>query len=173
MIRKTFKNINSNEKLKAFIQKYNIPFQYLSINRKMIANGIAVGVFVSLIIMPMQTLIILLVMPFIRFNIPIAVAMTWLSNPFTTPFILYTEYTTGSFLLGMQPTEVEITLEWFIKNLKSIFVPLYAGTAFYSIIGSILAYYFVNRLWRSSVKKDNDLRKNGRTKTAVTKESDA
>ncbi|MFA5455047.1 MAG: DUF2062 domain-containing protein [Sulfurimonas sp.] len=173
MIRKTFKNINANEKLKAFIQKYNIPFQYLSINRKMIANGIAVGVFVSLIIMPMQTLIILLVMPFIRFNIPIAVAVTWLSNPFTTPFILYTEYTTGSFLLGMQPTEVEITLEWFIKNPKSIFVPLYAGTAFYSIIGSILAYYFVNRIWRSSVKKDNDLRKNGRIKTADTKESDA
>lgn len=173
MIRKALKNINANEKLKAFIQKYNIPSEYLSASRKMVSKGIAVGVFVSLIIMPMQTLIILLVMPFIRFNIPIAVAMTWLSNPFTTPFILYTEYTTGSFLLGMQPTEVEITLEWFIKNLKSIFLPLYAGTALYSIIGSILAYYFVNHLWRSSVKKDNILRKNGRTKTTDTKESNS
>lgn len=173
MIRKAFKNINANEKVKAFVQKYNIPFQYLSINRKMIANGIAVGVFVSLIIMPMQTLIVLLAMPFVRFNIPIAIAVTWLSNPFTTPFILYMEYTTGSFLLGMQPTEVEITLEWFMKNLKSIFVPLYAGTAFYSIIGSILAYYFVNLLWRNSVKKDQELRKNGRTKKTDTKESNA
>jgi len=168
MIRETFRNINADEKLKAFIQKYNIPLQYISINRKMISKGIAVGIFAALIIMPMQTLIVLLFMPFIRFNIPIAVAVTWLSNPFTTPFILYTEYITGSFLFGMQPTDVEITIEWFMENLKNIFIPLYAGTAFYSIIGSTLAYYFVDCLWKNSIKKDKNLRKNGNSDSKKT-----
>lgn len=158
MIKETFKNINKNGELKTFIQKYDIPLQYLSINRKMISRGIAIGIFVSFIIIPMQTVIVLLIMPFIRFNIPIAVALTWLSNPFTTPFILYMEYTTGAFLLGMEPSYVELTLEWFTKNIKSIFIPLYAGTAFYSIFASTLTYYIINCIWRNSVKKDYDLR---------------
>jgi len=77
------------------------------------------------------------------------------------PAMYYVEYLTGSFLLGMETTPVELTLEWFSDNLGNIFIPLYVGTAFYSITVSSLAYYLVNHLWRSSVKKDKETRKNG------------
>lgn len=173
MIRKTFKNINANEKLKAFIQKYNIPFEYLSASRKMVSKGVFIGLFIAFIPMPMQMLAVVSIMPFTRFNVPVAISMCWLSNPFTMPPMYYMEYLTGSFILGMETTPVEITLEWFSRNIGNIFIPLYVGTAFYSIFGSSIAYYLVNRLWRSSVKKDNDLRKNGRTKKTDTKESNA
>lgn len=173
MIRKTFKNINANEKLKAFIQKYNIPFEYLSASRKMVSKGVFIGLFIAFIPMPMQMLAVVSLMPFTRFNVPIAISMCWLSNPFTMPPMYYMEYLTGSFILGMETTPVEMTLEWFSRNIGNIFIPLYVGTAFYSIFGSSIAYYLVNRLWRSSVKKDNDLRKNGRTKKTDTKESNA
>lgn len=173
MIRKTFKNINANEKLKAFIQKYNIPFEYLSASRKMVSKGVFIGLFIAFIPMPMQMLAVVSLMPFTRFNVPIAISMCWLSNPFTMPPMYYMEYLTGSFILGMETTPVEMTLEWFSQNIGNIFIPLYVGTAFYSIFGSSIAYYLVNRLWRSSVKKDNDLRKNGRTKAKETKESNA
>lgn len=173
MIRKAFKNINANEKLKAFIQKYNIPFEYLSPSRKMISKGVFIGLFIAFIPMPMQMLAVVSLMPFTRFNVPIAISMCWLSNPFTMAPMYYMEYLTGSFILGMETTPVEMTLEWFSQNIGNIFIPLYVGTAFYSIFGSSIAYYLVNRLWRSSVKKDNDLRKNGRTKKTDTKESNA
>lgn len=173
MIRKAFKNINANEKLKAFIQKYNIPFEYLSASRKMVSKGVFIGLFIAFIPMPMQMLAVVSLMPFTRFNVPIAISMCWLSNPFTMPPMYYMEYLTGSFILGMETTPVEMTLEWFSQNIGNIFIPLYVGTAFYSIFGSSIAYYLVNRLWRSSVKKDNDLRKNGRTKKTDTKESNA
>lgn len=164
MIRRTFKNINANEKLKAFIQKYNIPVEYLSANRKMVSRAVLIGLFIAFIPMPMQMLAVIAVIPFARFNVPIALSMCWLSNPFTMPAMYYMEYLTGSFILGMETTPVEMTLKWFSDNLGNIFIPLYVGTAFYSIFGSALAYYLVNHLWRSSVQKDKDLRKNAKDK---------
>lgn len=170
MIRKTFKNLSAHEKLKTFTDKYNIPIEYLSANRKMVSRAVLIGLFIAFIPMPMQMLAVVAVIPFVRFNVPIALAMCWLSNPFTMPFMYYIEYLTGSFLLGMETTPVELTVDWFAENIGNIFIPLYVGTAFYSIFGSSLAYYLVNHLWRSSVKKDKDSRKNGFFKRNRTQE---
>lgn len=168
MLRKTFKNLNSNKKIKAFTQKYNIPFEYLSASRKMVSKGVFIGLFIAFIPMPMQMLAVISIMPFTKFNVPIALTMCWLSNPFTMPLIYYIEYLTGSFILGMQTTPVEMTLKWFSENYGNIFIPLYVGTTFYSIFGSTLAYYLINRFWISSVKKEQELRKNGNSKSKKT-----
>ena len=162
MIRKTFKKINTNEKLKTFIKKYKVPLEYLSANRKMVSKAVFIGLFIAFIPMPMQMLAVLAVMPFTKFNVPIALAMCWLSNPFTMPPMYYMEYLTGSFILGMETTPVEMTLEWFSDNIGNIFIPLYVGTAFYSVIVSSLAYYSVNHFWRSSVKRNKKLHRRHR-----------
>jgi len=154
MIRKTLKNTTKNEKLKAFIKKSKIPAEFLSGNRRMISRGVFLGIFIAFIPMPMQMAAVLLFMPLFKFNVPIALAMCWLSNPFTMPPMYYMEYLTGSFLLGIEPEPVEMTLEWFSNNLSKIFIPLYFGTALYSIFGSISAYWAVNHFWKSSVEKD-------------------
>jgi uncharacterized protein (DUF2062 family) len=138
----------------------------------MISKGVFIGLFIAFIPMPMQMLAVVAIIPFARFNVPIALAMCWLSNPLTMPPMYYMEYLTGSFILGMETTPVEMTLEWFSENIGNIFIPLYVGTAFYSVIVSSTAYYIINHLWRSSVIKDNDLRKNGRKKTADKKEGE-
>lgn len=155
--------MNASEKLKAFTDKYKIPIEYLSANRKMVSKGVLIGLFIAFIPMPMQMLAVVAVIPFTRFNVPIAISMCWLSNPFTMPAMYYMEYLTGSFVLGMETTPVEMTLEWFSQNIGNIFVPLYVGTALYSVFGSLLGYYLVNHFWRSSVKKDNHTRKNSRS----------
>jgi uncharacterized protein (DUF2062 family) len=164
MIRKTFKNLNQNEKIKAFIKKYNIPMDYLLTTRKMVLKGVFIGLFIAFIPMPMQMLAVVSITPFTRFNVPVAISMCWLSNPFTMPAMYYMEYLTGSFFLGIEPSPVELTLEWFSKNLGNIFIPLYVGTAFYSVFGSTLAYFIINLIWRNSVIKDQELRKNGNCK---------
>jgi uncharacterized protein (DUF2062 family) len=74
------------------------------------------------------------------------------------------EYLTGSFILGMELEPVEMTLHWFSENIDNIFVPLYVGTLFYSVVGSSLAYYLINHFWRSSVHKDKQLRQSDRKK---------
>ncbi|MCK5854605.1 MAG: DUF2062 domain-containing protein, partial [Sulfurovaceae bacterium] len=59
MIRQLFKNKTPNVKLNAFIKKYNIPREYLSINRKSISLGIFIGIFWGFVPMPMQMLAVL------------------------------------------------------------------------------------------------------------------
>jgi len=156
MLRKTLKKTSSHKKLQEFIKKYKIRPEYLATNRKMISRGVLIGLFIAFIPMPMQMAAVLLFVPFVRFNVPIALAMCWLSNPVTMPPMYYMEYLTGSFLLGIEPQPVQMTLEWFKNNLDDIFIPLYFGTAMYSIFGSISAYLLVNFLWKGSVEKERE-----------------
>jgi len=155
MIRKIFKSKETNSKLKQFIKKYKIPREYLSINRKSISRGILIGLFWGFIPMPMQMLAVLAITPFIKFNVPIAISMVWLSNPITMPFMYYMEYQTGNFLLDREGVEnIELTLDWFSQNWDNILVPLYVGTVPYSIFVSSFIYYLINTLWIKSVKRE-------------------
>ncbi len=155
MIRKVFKKRRQNGKIEAFIKKYNIPREFLSVNRKSVTKALLVGIFIAFIPMPFQMLAVLAVSPFVRFNIPVAISMVWLSNPFTMPPMYYMEYLTGNWLLGMEPLhDVEMSMEWFQSHLEDIFVPLYVGTLFYSVTVSTAVYFLVNWLWIRSVNKE-------------------
>jgi len=162
MIRKLFKNKKPNKKLDAIMQKYKIPRELLTVNRKMVARAVLVGMFIAMIPMPMQMLAVIAVAPFFRFNVPIGVSLVWITNPFTMPVIYYVEYLTGNFLLMQDGVcEVELTMQWFTDNIGNIFVPLYVGTAFYSIVFSVGGYYLVHILWSASVRREKkNLRKN-------------
>jgi uncharacterized protein (DUF2062 family) len=156
MIRKAFKKKSSNSgKLNKFLDKYNIPREYLSINRKSISKGALVGLFWGFIPMPMQMAAVMLTTPFIRFNVPLAISTVWLSNPLTMPPMYYMEYLTGNLILGREGIDdIELTMEWFSEHFDDILIPLYTGTVFYSIVVSSLIYLLINRLWIASVKKE-------------------
>lgn len=155
MIRKIFKKKQTNHKLQQFIDKYRIPREYLAINRKSISRGVFVGLLFGFIPMPLQMLAVLAVTPFLKFNVPIAISMVWLSNPITMPFMYYMEYQTGNFLLGREGLEnIELTLDWFSENWNNILLPLYVGTLPYSLILSSIIYYIINKLWILSVQRE-------------------
>ncbi len=155
MIRRLFKRKQANSKLDQLIKKYKIPREYLSINRKAIAKGVAIGLFWGFIPMPMQMLAVVSMTPFVKFNVPIAISMVWLSNPITMPFMYYMEYQTGNFLLGSEGLKnIELTLEWFSNNWDEILIPLYVGTIPYSVFVSALLYFLINKLWILSVQRE-------------------
>lgn len=167
MIRKVFKKKSSGEsKIDTFLEKYKLPKAYLSVNRRMITRGVAVGLFWAFIPMPMQMLAVIATTPFIRFNVPIAISMVWLSNPLTMPFMYYMEYLTGNFLLGRDGIDdIKLTMEWFSANIGDIFVPLYVGTAFYSIVVTGIIYVLLNRLWIRSVYSEKEERDSARNES--------
>lgn len=166
MVRKVFKRFGANPlppKIEEFIHKHKIPREYLSFNRKSVTRALLVGLFIAFIPMPFQMLAVLAVSPFVRFNIPIALAMCWLSNPFTMPPMYYMEYLTGCKLLGIEPVhDVQMTVEWFKENLGEIFLPLYVGTFFYSFTVAPLVAFAVNRLWIRSVWKERKKVRSGK-----------
>ena len=159
MIRRQLKKTTKHPKIIDFLHKYNIPTAYFSANRKMISRGVLLGIFIAFIPMPMQMAAVVLFTPFWKFNVPIAIAMCWVTNPLSMPPIYYVEYLTGSFILGMDIAPVELTMEWFSDNISKIFVPLYVGAFFYSIVGSLGGYYLVRILWKRSVNKERNLKK--------------
>jgi len=110
--------------------------------------------------MPMQMLAVILLIPFIKFNVPVALSMCWLSNPITMPVIYWLEYLTGSYITGSIPLNVEININWFSENMNLIFFNLYTGAITFSFLGSLTAYLILNYLWKRSVIFQKDEIKN-------------
>ena len=159
MIRKVFKKKSSSPKIDAIMKKYKIPPELLKVNRKMVSRAVLVGMFIAMIPMPMQMLAVILVAPFFRFNVPIGVMLVWITNPFTMPVIYYVEYITGNFLLMQDGVhDIQLSMQWFKDNIADIFIPLYVGTAFYSVVFSIGGYYLINWLWKLSVHSEKKKR---------------
>jgi len=152
MIRQFFRKIATHkDRFDHILDKYKLPRAYFNFNRKMVTRGVLVGLFWGFIPMPMQMLGVMLTTPFFRFNVPIALATVWLSNPVTYGPLWYLEYTTGNLLLGREGLDnIELTMTWFQNHWDDIVVPLYVGTAFYSTVVAYLIYLLLNWLWKRS-----------------------
>ena len=154
MIRRLFKNRSIKNRFNAFLDKYKIPREYLSVNRKSVSRALAVGAFWLFIPMPFQMLAVLGVTPFFIFNVPVALLMVWISNPATMPAMYYVEYLLGNLILGNEGEEsVEISMHWFTTHWDDIFISMYVGAFTLSIFFAVLLYFLSNWLWRDSVKE--------------------
>ena len=152
MIRQFFRKIATHkDRFDHILDKYKLPRAYFNFNRKMVTRGVLVGLFWGFIPMPMQMAGVMLTTPFFRFNVPIALATVWLSNPLTYPPLWYLEYATGNLLLGREGLDnIELTMAWFQNHWDDFVLPLYVGTAFYSTIVAYLIYLLLNWLWKRS-----------------------
>lgn len=160
MIRKLVKQSRNNNRLNNLIKKYQIKEEFLSVNRKSVARAVMVGLFIAFIPMPFQMVAVLLVLPCYHFNAPIGLAMVWVTNPITMPFIYYIEYKTGNFLLLREEmSSVQMSMEWFQDNFDAIFVSLYVGAFFYSTLSALGGYWLISKLWIQSVQRAQKLRK--------------
>ncbi len=164
MIRKLFKKRKSNPKLDAILAKYKIPREYLSINRRSISKALLVGLFFGFIPMPMQMLAVVLMIPLIRFNVPLGVSIVWITNPITMPFIFYGELIVGD-IITFNPITQDLdfminlfTMNWFsmafISKLMEIVVPMYIGALFCAVVFAVSGYYLVRYFWWKSVHQE-------------------
>ncbi len=70
------------------------------LNRKSVAGGTAVGMFCGLVPGPLQMLSAALLAILFRVNLPVAVILTWYTNPFTIVPLYYIAYKLGMFVTG-------------------------------------------------------------------------
>jgi uncharacterized protein (DUF2062 family) len=83
------------------------------LNRHSVAGGVAAGMFGGIIPGPLQMLTAAILAIVFRVNLPVAVATTLLSNPFTWPAIIVVAYGIGAFLTGEEPGEVQpFAFDW-------------------------------------------------------------
>src|SRR5690554_6377618 len=94
-------------------------------NRHYVARAIAIGLFVAMIPMPMEMLAAALLAIPLQANLPISVGLVWVTNPITTPPVLYANYklgarpldTTAMYLLDI------ITFSWILEITTSHWQP--------------------------------------------------
>ena len=105
--------------------------------------------------MPMQMAGILATTPFFRFNVPISIAVVWLSNPLTYPPIFYGEYLIGNWILGRESIEgIELTITWFRSHWSQLATSMYVGAFVVATVFNYLIYLMINWLWMRSVKHE-------------------
>jgi uncharacterized protein len=128
-------------------------------HRRSVPRGVALGLLVGifLLIPGLQIAVAALVaLPF-RANIPLAVAMTFLSNPLTTPLILLAAVDLGNRLLGLHANLATLfalkqngaSLGQYWAWLWSDAAPaIVAGLAIIALVSAVVGYMIAFASWR-------------------------
>ncbi|MGQ2932332.1 MAG: DUF2062 domain-containing protein, partial [Sphingopyxis sp.] len=134
--------------------------------RTSVRRGTALGLFVGIffLIPGVQILgVALLALPF-RANIPIGAAMTFLSNPVTTPLILAASVWLGSFLFGLHTNVSNLYIlydegaslvewwDWFTANAGTALLGGLAGLFVISAVSAVVGYVLASVIWDNWIR---------------------
>lgn len=123
-----------------------------SISRRKVLSGVFIGVFVAFIPMPFQMVLVTFLAILLSVNLPVGLALIWISNPITMPFIYYFQYELGNVILNNK-NAINFTMESMSENLADIALSLYLGAFFVCISASIITVFILNLVWIQRVKK--------------------
>lgn len=127
--------------------------QLWHLNRKKVSVGVAVGLFFGFLPIPAQMLIVIILAVWWRFNLPVAVASVWVSNPLTMGPIFYFQYRLGASILDLPISNhsFELSLQWFQQVFAHIWQPVLVGAVITGLIAALLGVIFVRIIWRLMV----------------------
>jgi len=138
--------------------------------RRSVPRGVALGLLVGIFLLIPGVQIAgaaLLALPF-RANIPLAAAMTFLSNPATTPLILWASVWLGNWMLGrsadatgfMALVDGHATVrEWTAWLLSEAAPAMILGLAIISIVAAVIGYVLADWIWRHRMGRKWQARK--------------
>lgn len=127
-------------------------------NRRNVARGVALGLFVGFIIPIGQVVIAALLAASARGNLLVAAMATLITNPFTFPPIYYAAFRTGSFLLDPflngnaasqgNPDGATASMMAMLSNAS---LPTIAGLLLFATLAAAAGYGAVHLAWRISL----------------------
>lgn len=147
-------SIKDNKIYKLFFARFLGDPNLWHLNRRSVAGGMANGMFWGFVPLPIQTIGTVSGAIFFRVNLPISIAATWVTNPFTMVPIFYFTYKLGTFILQQERIAIDkfnFSFEWFINMFAQIWQPLILGSLLVGSILSFLTYIIINGLWRLSI----------------------
>ena len=123
------------------------------LNRHSVARGCAAGVFSAFLIPIGQMPLAALISIFIRGNLPLSAAFTWVTNPFTYAPLYYFCYKVGEWVLGVDASsyQLEWTLEAILNDLSVLTGPFFVGASIVAVITSALTYWVIQAIWRLNI----------------------
>ena len=125
------------------------------LNRKSVSMAFLIGLFVMWIPLPSQMIIATGAAIVLRGNLPISVALVWITNPLTMPPMFYAAYLLGNNLLGTPPStnKFEASFDWIAHQMSTIWQPFLLGCLVLGILSAIVGFAGIRLLWRLHIVK--------------------
>ncbi|MFD2168321.1 DUF2062 domain-containing protein [Thalassotalea euphylliae] len=147
--------IKSNKHLQIFGDLLHNPNLW-HLNRKSVAKAFAVGLFFAFIPVPFQMVLAAGTAIIVHSNLPLSIALVWITNPLTMPAIFYFCYVVGTWIVGSdkQPFNFEPSWQWVVDSVSTIGPAFIVGCAALSVLFGLIGYFGIQILWRHSVAKE-------------------
>ncbi len=124
--------------------------QLWHLTRYSVGHAFLVGLFCAFIPVPFQMLLAAGGAVLFRANIAISVALVWITNPVTMPFLFGFAYIVGITILGKDSDDFhfELSYEWLSDHLVDLWEPFLLGCLICATVCAILGYLGVRIFWR-------------------------
>ncbi len=141
--------IKSNRFLALFGPVIHEP-QLWHLTRHSVSKAFLVGLFFAFWPVPFQMVLAAGGAILIRSNLPLSIALVWITNPVTMPFIFGFAYYIGVVSLGYELTEFdfELSWQWLEYNLESLWKPFLFGCAICAVACALIGYFAIGIFWR-------------------------
>jgi uncharacterized protein len=125
------------------------------LNRRSVAMAFAVGLFCAWIPTPTQMAFAAMGAIYFRANLPISVALVWITNPITMPPLFYFAYRVGLSFLNMEAPAAgfQFSLDAIWSGLGDVWQPFLVGCLLLGIVCSSAGYHGIRAFWAYEVKK--------------------
>lgn len=133
-------------------------------NRRSVSKAFAVGLFFAFIPVPLQMVLAAGFAIIVNANLPLSVALVWITNPFTMPAIFYFCYLVGTWIIGAPTGEFvfNASWQWLVDSISTIGPAFLIGCGVLATVFAILGYLTINSAWRFSVSREWKKRQNRR-----------
>lgn len=121
------------------------------LNRRSASGAFAVGLFMAWVPVPFQMLLGAIGAIAFRVNLPLSVALVWITNPLTMPPMFYFAYLVGTWVLGgasQGHIAFELSYDWLANELVLIWEPFLLGCFILALVSSVAGFVTVRGLWR-------------------------
>lgn len=131
------------------------------LNRRSARGAFAIGLFNAFIPVPFQMWLSAVGAIIFKVNLPLSVALVWVSNPLTMPPLFYGCYLLGEWILGgpTQEFAFELSWAWLMHSLSTIGPAFITGCLVAASAAAIIGYFSIDWLWRYSVARSWQRRK--------------
>ena len=123
------------------------------LNRGSVAWAVSNGLFMAWVPVPFQMIPAAGAAIVLRCNLPVSVAVVWISNPVTVAPMFFAAYKLGAWMLDVPPRDMrfEPSLRWLIDELGTVWEPFLLGCFVMGLGSAILGQVVVRLFWRAYV----------------------
>jgi uncharacterized protein len=125
------------------------------LNRHSVAGAFFVGMVCAFVPIPFQMVLAAILAILFQVNIPVSVALVWLTNPLTMPPLFYAAYEVGRWILGTPDSggtfKFEPSWQWMVHMFSSSWEPFLLGCFVTGMVLGIISYIGIHLLWRAHV----------------------